>query len=300
MQQLIIYIDLLFLINVVMDFVVLLFMKWLLKENADLVRICLASVLGGFGGCMAIVWVNMPALCKFLFLYVIVSGTMVVIAYGYENLKRFITRILELYCIAFLLGGFFSFIYYGMNLEGFFKEMTSGTVFSNMNAAYLVSGIGIIVILYPLFYFVVGKVRGNLTVYQEIEIYMEGRMVSGIGLLDTGNMLTDPMTKEPVLVAEYQWMKELFTKEQEESIHRFLEFMNPEEGGKTDFFKKVKMIPFHSVGNERGLLLAVRVDKIVLGTKNKQKEKKNVLVGIYQGSLSAQNMYQVILHKDLT
>ena len=300
MQQLIVYIDLLFLINVVMDFVVLLLMKWLLKENADLVRICLASVLGGFGGCMALVWVNMPALCKFLFLYVIISGTMVLIAYGYQSLKRFVTRIFELYCIAFLLGGFFSFIYYGMNLEGFLMELTSGTVFSGINAAHLVSGIGIIVILYPLFYFVAGKVRGNLTVYQEIEIYLEGRKVSGIGLLDTGNMLTDPVTKEPVLVAEYQWMEELFTKEEKESIHRFLEFMNPEEGEQTDFLKKLKMIPFHSVGNERGLLLAVRVDKILLGTKKKQKEKNSVLVGIYQGSLSAQHTYQVILHKDLT
>lgn len=300
MQQLIVYIDLFFLINVVMDFVVLLLMKWLLKENADLVRICLASVLGGFGGCMAIVWVNMPALCSFLFLYVIISGTMVLIAFGYQNLKRFISRIFELYCIAFLLGGFFSFIYYRMNLKGFFHEITNGTVFSNMNAAHLVSGIGIIVIFYPLFYFVVCKVRGNLTVYQEIEIYLEERMVTGIGLLDTGNMLTDPLTKEPVLVAEYQWISDLFTKEQKESIHRFLEFMNPEEGEQTDFFKKVKMIPFHSVGNERGLLLAVRVDKIALGAKNKQKERKNVLVGIYQGSLSAQHTYQVILHKDLT
>ena len=61
----------------------------------------------------------------------------------------------------------------------------------------------------------------------------------------------------------------------------------------------IRMIPFHSVGEEEGLLVAVRLDSIVIGEQSGLKRRENVLIGLYPGKLSAKETYQVILHNSL-
>jgi len=298
--KLVVYVDLLFLVNLVMNFMVLLLMKWLLKETTSYVRISFAAILGGLGACLVTVLDGIPAICSFLFLYVLISGGMVIIAFGFQNIKKFLIRICEIYCVAFLLGGFLSYVYYHMNAKKYVTELINGSVFSHFSAIYLIAGVGIVVMLYPIIDFMASRVQENITVLHNVKMYFEERHIIGTGLLDTGNMLRDPVTREPVLVAEYEWISNLFTEEQKKTLESYFTFSETENSVDNDIALKISMIPFNSVGNEGGLLPAVRIERVIISRKTRQKEKKSVLVGIYQGSLSSQKNYQVILHKDLT
>ncbi|MCD7887587.1 MAG: sigma-E processing peptidase SpoIIGA, partial [Clostridiales bacterium] len=91
----------------------------------------------------------------------------------------------------------------------------------------------------------------------------EGRQVFLRALVDTGNLLRDPLTGSPVLIAERQAVARLFPRHcapTEEALchpttclEQLSRQWNP---------SRLRLVPYRAVGTERGLLLAVRVDEM--------------------------------------
>ena len=140
---------------------------------------------------------------------------------------------------------------------------------------------------------------------RKVRIENRGKQVKGTGLLDTGNMLFDPLSGEPVVIAEFSLVRKLFTPKQQLMLATYMKMNRvmqegpqlTEESEETPMM--IRMIPFHSVGEEEGLLVAVRLDSIVIGEQSGLKRRENVLIGLYPGKLSANGTYQVILHNSL-
>lgn len=97
-------------------------------------------------------------------------------------------------------------------------------------------------------------------------------------LLDTGNSLREPISGKPVLVVE------------EESFHKLLGARNPE---------KLKIIPYHSVGKENGIMEGYEVPEIVIKGREENWRCRKVIVGVSKNKVSASGKYQMILHPDL-
>lgn len=299
-MHLVVYIDLIFFVNVVMDFVVLFIMKELLKEQTTLRRLSIAAVIAALGGCIAIVF-HCPVILRFLFLYVFTSAIVLRIAFRIKDAKEFIGKLLAFFGIAFFVDGFLNFLYYRVNIEKYYKEAFAGTVFGAVSVIYLIACLGCLILVYPLIAFVVVQIREKILLLRKVQLENQGRKVKGIGLMDTGNLLFDPLSGEPVIIAEFCWVKELFSVEQQLALVSYMKMSQVvKEGPQTDLPVKIRMIPYHSVGNEEGLLVAVRLDSILIGEQSGLKRWENVLVGLYPGRLSAKKEYQVILHNGLT
>ena len=84
-----------------------------------------------------------------------------------------------------------------------------------------------------------------------------GRHSGGELVRDTGNTLTDPATNRPVVVADYSAVKPCLPQQADpnrpvESIRQL----------HTAGVKGCRLLPFRAVGTEMGLLLAVRADSV--------------------------------------
>ena len=107
-----------------------------------------------------------------------------------------------------------------------------------------------------------------------IELPGDKGEIEVIGLVDTGNGLKDPVSgKEVAILEEKVW------RNMRESIC-------PE---------KYKVIPFHSIGKERGILEGYEVDRIRLMEETGCRELHNVIIAVFQGDISVKGDYQMIL-----
>ncbi len=82
-------------------------------------------------------------------------------------------------------------------------------------------------------------------------------------LVDTGNLLRDPLTGDPVLIAEGRAVARLFPRD---CVPTEQELCHPaaalERLSQRWTSTRLRLVPYRAVGTERGLLLAVRVDEM--------------------------------------
>lgn len=303
-MHLVIYIDLIFFVNVVMDFIVLFIMKELLRENTTLQRLSIASVIASLGSCIVIV-IPMPAVIRFLFLYGIISTLVLKTGFSITGVRDYIIKLFAFFGVAFFVDGFLNFVYYRLQMEKYYRSLLSNTVFEKFSVIHLIAGIGGFILLYPFLAFAVNQVREHIMLLHRVQVMNQGKTVKGVGLLDTGNMLFDPVSGEPVVIAEFSWIREIFTLKQQMMLASYMKMNRVTQEGsqQTEESKEtpmmIHMIPFHSVGEEEGLLVAVRLDSISIGDQSGLKRRENVLIGLYPGKLSGKKAYQVILHNSL-
>ena len=101
-----------------------------------------------------------------------------------------------------------------------------------------------------------GKSGGEA--YIPVELKWKGRSVRLYALRDTGNVLTDPVTGEPVLVCGADVGEELL------GLSRAW-FQDPVAAVASGKIQGLRLIPYRSVGKSNGMLLAVRLKSAVIG-----------------------------------
>ena len=133
-----------------------------------------------------------------------------------------------------------------------------------------------------------------------VHIKFEQQEFCGRGFLDTGNMLRDPLTDAPVLIAEYKWLKQYLPQD----LHAILD--NPADetdllglAASSSWAGRLRIIPFSSVGRQNGLLLGVRADEIKLDLGHEYICRKNLIIAIYRERLSPDGRYQLLIPAEI-
>jgi len=118
--------------------------------------------------------------------------------------------------------------------------------------------------------------------YVPLQIASGDRSASLIALKDTGNTLRDPLTGDPVLVVSAAVAGRLtgLTPQQ---------LRTPLETLSSRCVPGLRLIPYHSVGNAGGFLLAKRFDDVVIGGK-----RKSTLVAFAADGLGSGEIYQAL------
>ena len=98
-----------------------------------------------------------------------------------------------------------------------------------------------------------------------VRLVLAGRSVTLTALVDTGNTLADPVSGRPVMVAEGERLAGLFPQDCRPSPG---DLRDPAAAltrlGKGAWRSRFRLLPYRSVGVDRGLLLAVRMDSLEL------------------------------------
>lgn len=96
-------------------------------------------------------------------------------------------------------------------------------------------------------------------------------------LLDTGNSLTEPISKRPVCLIEEQYLAQVTL----------------------DNVLFLRAIPYRSVGCEQGILYGVEVPELYITCGEEQYLARDVICAGVERSLSAKGAYEMILHPAL-
>ena len=165
----IIYVDLLIILNFFFDLVILTSVDVTLKRRASIKRIFLASIIG------EICLVNL--LFNSIIIVVLLSFIINIICFGYKNLKYTLINISTFYVVSIVLGGFIYFL---------FNQFKVDLIYS---IRYL-----IIIIISPsillIYYLIMKNINQYYNNLYKIKIIYNGYTFIGNGFLDSGNKLT--------------------------------------------------------------------------------------------------------------
>ena len=237
-----VYVDLIYLLNYYLDFLLLLTTSIVLKRNVTLKRI----FFGAFIGSLSIFYLFFNISSIFLFLFkILIAFLMVIVTFHYGNLKYTFNNFIYFYMISIILGGF---LYY-LNIE--FSYTNIGLLFIkhhlNINAVFLILVSPIIFIVY-IKQMKMMKSKYNLSYSVKIVLKNNQEYVLS-GFLDTGNSLFDPVTNKPIILLEKDILDE------ENNLFYY--------------------VPFHSLNN-KNLLKCIRPKYIEIDNK----KFNNYLIGI--------------------
>ena len=188
-----IYIDLIIFINFFFDFMLLFFVSILLKRNINIKRLILSSLIGGIS--IISLFFSFNNFTLFLF-KLFISIIMILVAFSYRNFKYTFDNFIYLYMVSIFLGGFLYFL----NVSFSYKNI--GLVFFHnglsINFIFMIIISPIILYLY---------IRNNKKLKEEYSkkynvsiTFFNNRNVNLFGFLDTGNCLSDPFFKKPILI----------------------------------------------------------------------------------------------------
>lgn len=296
-----IYIDTLFFINFIMDMILLFTTAIIMKRKIRFLRITAGGLAGAVIGCIPVVFIHMSFFLKWIIMYPISSVIMILISFGYRNLKSSLNAISILFITTFLFAGILNMLYANTFLGYYMKEFLTGrnTIYTMESllifsvAAMLIIFIGIRVLRY---------LKTEEEEFYEVELILGKKMVKVTALYDTGNGLSDPVTGNAVIIAEYDYIKDTLDNDWREYIEAFSKGSNYEfRQGKYNL--KMRLIPYNSIGKENGLLLGIVFDRVKIykkgGNHIEINNTKNTIVAIHMGKISSNNKYHLILHKDL-
>jgi len=236
-----IYLDLIMILNFALDFVLLLSVSLILKRNIKIIRIMLGAFIGGIS--ILLLFMNINTLTLFL-LKVLISILMILVTFGYRNIKYTLINLLYLYMSSVILGGFL----YLLNLEFSYKHV--GIIFYNnglsVNFIFLIIFSPIILYIYIK---QTKNLRYNYSNYYNIEIFIKKKKYKYTAYMDTGNVLVDTLTNKKIILIDKR--KLLFN------------------------IKEFRLIPYMSVGGSN-MIKVIKIDKLVFDSK----EYSDVLLGI--------------------
>lgn len=257
-----IYTDVLFLINFIFDFMLLLTVNVALKRYSKIFRMVLASLLGS----ISLISLFVPMSSLLLNLLKIVMGfIMVIVAFGYKNMRYTFYNALYLYMTSIILGGFLYYLKVNFSYSKGFSFYYKGIGF---NYIYLIIGAPIILIVFIKSLKALKEVKNYY--YRVKIVFKDNYEILVVGFLDTGNKLKDPVTGKSVILLNRKILK-----------------------GKYNI-RSPMYVPYNGL-NSHGLLECVKPVKLIINDK----ELNNYLVGFSDASFKLNGIDCLLNYKIL-
>lgn len=293
MSNYVVYADVLLVLNFLLDFFLLWATGRFLRLKPKAWRLLLAALIGSlYGVCVIVPELTFlyPIWLKLLF-----SLALVRIAFPFGSWRRFLQATGAFYLISFAMSGAVlggsAFFSNGLNL-GSESYIRWGALFFAVFAAVIIASWGI------------RKISQNWrqeNFQTKLEIWAGGRSCFLPALIDTGNTLSDPLSGRPVIVGEYRQLASLLPQGLRRSFELYAEkdpsqvLQNAQIDG---WEKRLRLIPFSSIGRNHGLLLGFKPDKVIIHGQEKL-ETNQVIICLYQKSMAGDKKYQAIINPEI-
>ncbi|CCO08736.1 sigma-E processing peptidase SpoIIGA [Desulforamulus hydrothermalis] len=297
----VVYLDEIILVNLVMNFTVL----WLTSRlnvtpAGSPVRLLSAAAIG----CLYALAIFVPGfnLAGSFWAKLLTAALMVLIAFGYTSWQKFMRNFLWFILIGFTVGGIAAGLHYlGQNIT---VVQFKGPLADMSYHKWLILTCTVLCCLGAGKWGIDSRLRQLhlKAVKIPLTVTLWGKSVSLEALVDTGNRLMEPLSRHPVVIVEYEVLQPLLPAEicglfqsgkTKDGSHMMLSL------AQTSYAKRLRLIPFHAVGSEHGMLLGIQPDNIEIFYQDKQQRVKDVVVGIYDQRLSPETAYRALLHPQL-
>ncbi len=273
----IVYADMLFLINFIINMVLLKVMCIFLKYNSKLYRMSIASSIGSvYAVCMFFPDLEIIYIFPFK---LIVSIIMIVITVPKCTMVRLIKSCAVFYLTSFSFAGIMLALIYLTNInDAYVPFVKDGVFYFDISIFTLIVSSLIVYALLWLSSSVFAK--NKMMGIRKLRIELGQRKCELSALCDTGNLLTDPISQMPVIIADKKSIMPLFPA-------GIPDITTGHAGG-----AKVRVIPYSSLGAKGAMMTGFVPDKVELDGKNTSR----VIVGISEEALSETDEYNALFN----
>ena len=282
----VIYIDVFFCVNLVMDFLILRLVSLYIKPQTTYIKCLLGAVIGSLFSVLGLLIAYENIVVHMLFSYIFIAVAMVIATYGLGEWKAIFKRCIVLYIVTIFMGGLFNFIYsytyIGFIIHNVITGLRTGTNMIWMLGATFVSYLCLKILVY------VARKHSNASMKVKVRLVFKGKVKRLAGLIDSGNSLREPYTGKPVHIVCIDTISELLE-------------------GIDIYANKFKLVPFTSLGKKHGLIKVITFDEIFVYREEEYSEEpddafyieREVAIGLYEGSLSNTDEFHILLHKNV-
>ena len=265
----VVYADLLFLIDFSMDFLCFYITARLLHRRFSILRCLVGAAAGGIYSVVSIffsmnVWLGLMADLG-------VCAIMCLIAYGCKgkSFYEFCLYTSAYFGVSACLGGFMTAIYSILN--------RLNIPFDKLNASDGISVwlFGLLALMSGLAAMMGGRFFRNASTADiaDVEITYGGKSVSVRAFVDTGNMISDPISGKKVIIIDKTAASGIMNDEGiEMALRGKFGLVSADEA------KKIRLIPMETAGGGR-MLCAFKPDKVTVTVTDNKKRSRSFEVG---------------------
>jgi len=289
-----IYLDLILLENIIMNYIIILTTGMICKTSIKHIRFFISSLIGAVYAIITYV-VNLEIYNNQI-TKILVSICMVYISFNPINIKMLFKQIVIFYLTSFCFGGAAYYLLYNIS-PNLIKSMNGLLIGTYPMKIAILGGILGFFIINISFKIIKNKLTKKDMLY-DIEIFYKDKKSSIKAILDTGNLLKDPITKTPVLIVESQKLNEIIPGNILNNIENII-YRYGFEGIDEEIKTRCSIIPFSTIGKNNGIIIGFRPDYIKIYTEEGEETRKKVIVGIHNNKISKNGLYSGLIGLNL-
>lgn len=288
-----IYIDVVLFENLIMNYIILFTTGLILKLKQKKIRLLLASLLGAIYSIVA--YTGVLQIYSSFLLKIILSIIIIYIAFYPQNIKKLCKYLLIFYLTSFVFGGAAFALIYIVKPQDIL--MKNGLFLGTYPIKTVILGAIVAFLIIITAFSIVKNKISKKDMFCNLEIKINNITIKTKAMLDTGNLLREPITNTPVVVVEHTLLYECIPKEILNNLENIIggDLNNIPDNIKEEYISKLKLIPFSSLGKQNGMLLGIKPEYIKIILQDEEKIEKNVIIGIYNKSLTKKGEYRALM-----
>lgn len=294
----IIYLDVIWLLNFLVDSLLIWMTAIFLKRSIHPIRVFLGGIIGS-----SLIILSITPLANFAsnpICKVVVSIMMILIAFGFKRVKYFFSGLATLYFSTFLIGGILIGIHYLIHFD---LDLQSAVLINSIQGfGDPISWLFVMVGFPAAWHFSQRSVKGitistiEYDVLIDVNVSINGAEFRLKGLIDSGNHLYDPISKMPVMIVQSSAVENQLPKEILFLASANNDYLDAVGSLPEDWASTMRLIPATTLGHKNQLFCAFKPDRITLIENNDVKEVRKALVVFTDQKLSPDSRFQCIIH----
>ena len=205
----IIYIDIIFIENIIMNTIILYATAIILKQKVKNIRLIISAVIGSIYSIL--MYITQLTIYSSIISKFILSVVMAYVAFKPNDVKKIFKQIIIFYLTSFVFGGVaLNLIYFlrpeNINIKNglFTGEYALKVIMLGAIMAFIIIKISIKII----------KTKFNTkNMYCDINLKINEKQIATKAMIDTGNLVKEPITNTPVVIVEESLLEGIIPKE---------------------------------------------------------------------------------------
>jgi len=269
----------------------------ILKIKPKIIRILISSTIGSVYA--IITYITEIPIFTSAILKIVLAITMIYIAFNPQNIKKMWKQIAIFYLTSFVFGGVTLYlIYYIKPQEVFIKN---GVFVGEYILKVIMLGAIVAFIIIKICLKIIKTKINPKDMYCKIKIKLNERIIETKAMIDTGNLAKEPISNTPVVIVESTLLEDILPNKILNNLENILggDLSQISEEIQEKYISKLRCIPFSSLGKQNGMLLGIRADEIEVEMEDEKKTTNNVIIGIYDKSLTKRGEYRALIGIEL-
>jgi len=263
-----VYIEKLFLDNMVANFIILYFSSCWLRVPKKISRIILASAIAALAACFVF---TIGGVLKGIVFRIFVSLLMCFTAFYRKNdLAVFAKGVFYTYAVTLVFNGAMLTV---LTLSGDDYSLSGGVITGQGWVFKALYALGAATIVLAIVKRNGKRDKLNFSLTKTLEIFIGEKCLKVSGFIDTGNTAKEPITSLPAIILNVEKVKDYISKELYDAVNDETVYSDALLAAS----EKIRMVPYSVINGQSGILLSICPKKIYLIEKGKKKEVKAVL-----------------------